>query len=113
MPRWIALSATLVMLVSAATPVLRAQQQPRPDPPTNVDVSKLPLNVARLQRQLREAVEREQRDGVVLRYTVNVFQQAPPLKLFTPQDNLRFGPTPSTAPTHKEMMSIVSPRWVR
>ena len=81
-------------------------------PPTNVDVSELPLNVARVQRQLREVVEREQRDGLALRYTVNVFEQAPRIELFTPEDNLRFGPTPFTAPTHKEMMSIVSPRWV-
>ena len=34
------------------------------------------------------------RNGPMLRYTVEVFAQAPRIQLFKPQDDLRFGPTP-------------------
>ena len=101
-----------VMVMSTET--VRAEQgQPGPAPQQSVDVSKLPVNLDRLQKKLVASVEREQRDGLVLRYTVQVFEQAPRIKLITPEDNIRFGPTRSTAPTHKEMMRVVSPVWVR
>ena len=78
-------------------------------PTTNEDVSARPLNTVRLQQQVHELVEREQRDGLALRQTVHVFEQAPRIKRFTPEDNLRFGPTPFTAPMDNQMVRIVWP----
>jgi len=78
-----------------------------------IDASKLPINVERLQKKLRESAVREQGSGLTLRYTVDVFAKAPSIEIITPQDNLRFGPTPNTAPTHQDMMNIVTPREFR
>jgi hypothetical protein len=100
-------SAALALLFAACFAVpARAQQ-------ADIDASKLPVNVERLQKKLQESVAREQRNGPTLRYTVEVFATAPRIELITPQDNLRFGPTPFSAPTHQEMMNIVTPQEFR
>ena len=78
-----------------------------------VDPSKLPVNVARLQRRFRQAVASEQFDGERLRFAVDVFAQAPRIQLFTPEDNLRWGPARNSAPTHQDMMNIVTPQEFR
>lgn len=87
--------------------------QARASTAPQVDVSKLPLNLARVQRQLRQTIEREQRDGNMLRYTIDVFAEAPPLVIFGPETDLRFGPVPYSAPTHQEMLNIVTPQEFR
>ena len=89
----------------------RVQQPPQKQtpPPPQFDVTRLPVDVDRLQRKLQEAVEREER-GAMLRFTVNVFGQAPPIVLVTPDDNLVFGKSRHGAPTHSEMLNIVTPR---
>jgi hypothetical protein len=80
-----------------------------------VDVGRLPINLQRIQRELAQQStrEREQRDGVNLRYLIDVFGQAPPIELFTPEDNLLNGPVPYGAPTHKEMIYMVTPEEFR
>ena len=78
-----------------------------------VDVSKLPVNVERIQRQLRQSTVREERDGLKLRYIVDVFGQAPRIELFTEQENLQNGPVPYGAPTHQQMIEAITPREYR
>lgn len=78
-----------------------------------VDVSKLPLNVSRIQREMRKTIEREELDGKVLRYNIDVFGQTPSIQLFAPDVDLRFGPVPYSAPTHREMMDFVTPQEFR
>jgi hypothetical protein len=78
-----------------------------------VDVSKLPVDLARIQRQLRQTTVREERDGLNLRYVVDVFGQAPRLELFTKQQNLLSGPTPYGAPTHQQMIEAMTPQEFR
>jgi hypothetical protein len=75
-----------------------------------VDVSKLPVDLARIERQLRQASVREERDGLNLRYFVDVFGQAPRLELFAPQENLLTGPVPYGAPTHQQMIEMITPQ---
>ena len=53
-----------------------------------VDVSRLPLNLDRIQRELRQPAIREERQGLNLRYVVNVYGQAPPIMFFGPEANL-------------------------
>ena len=81
--------------------------------PPAVDVDRLPLNLARLERQLQQSVTRENWDGFRLRYTVEVYGKAPRLQFFEPKDVLPTGPIPYGAPTHREMLDQVTPREYR
>ena len=127
-----ALSAAIVLAWSVGAGVAQAQEaatpvqppSPRADthesqdpqrstPQPQVDVSRLPLDLERLQRKLQQAVEREEREGATLRFRVDVVGIAPRIRIFTPEDNLVFGRAPYGAPTHREMMNIVTPREFR
>jgi hypothetical protein len=107
MKTWPTAVATLLLLGALPTASL-AQDKPSPEP--QVDATKLPVDLARMQRKLKQAVEREERNGPVLRYTIDVFGRAPRIELITPRDNLAFTPAPYGAPTHREMMNVVTPR---
>ena len=74
-----------------------------------VDVGKLPVNLDRIQRQLQQTSVREERDGLNLRYVVDVFGRAPQIELFTKQENLKDGPVPYGAPTHRQMIEAITP----
>jgi hypothetical protein len=80
--------------------------------PAPVDVSKLPIDMSRIRRQLAQVTVREQRNGPNLRYIVDVFGQAPPIDLFSsPTDpNFWTGPAPYGAPTHRDMMNLNTPQ---
>jgi hypothetical protein len=78
-----------------------------------VDVSRLPISVERIQRELKRAADREEHEGLNLRYIVSVYGQAPPIVVLGPQDDLVHGPVPRSAPTHREMIEHVTPREYR
>ena len=97
-------------------PALAGRVAQRPDPGEGgeaVDVSRLPLNLDRIQRGLRQSAIREEREGLNLRYVVEVYGQAPPFVLFGPEDNLVHGPVPYGAPTHRDMIAHVTPKEFR
>ena len=96
-------SAALLML--SLTSAVQAQDA--------LDVSRLPLNLDRIQRGLLQSAIREERQGLNLHYVVDVYGQAPPLVIFGPEDHLVFGPVPYGAPTHKEMLEQITPREYR
>jgi len=78
-----------------------------------IDVDRLPVNLERIQRGLRQSAVREEREGLNLRFTVEVYGQAPPIVLFEPGANLQSGPVPYGAPTHREMIEHVTPKEFR
>jgi len=78
-----------------------------------VNVDQLPVDLARIQRRLQRSAEREERDGLNLKYFVDVYGQAPPLQFFTKQDNLQAGPVPYGAPTHQQMLEMMTPKEYR
>ena len=78
-----------------------------------IDVDRLPVNLERIQRGLRQSAVREEREGLNLRYRVEVYGQAPPIVLFGPGANLESGPVPYGAPTHREMIEHVTPKEFR
>lgn len=80
-----------------------------------LDVSRLPLNLDRIQRGLLQSAILEERQGLDLHYVVvvDVYGQAPPLVIFEPEDNLMYGPVPYGAPTHKEMLEQITPKEYR
>ena len=80
----------------------------------NVDVGKLPVNLARIQKQLQQSNIREERDGLNLRYFVPVYGQAPRIDLFPQREpGLFTGPPPYGAPTHRQMIDQVTPQEYR
>ena len=98
--------ALFVLGIAAA-----AEAQTRSAP--SVDVSQLPIDLDRVQRKLQQSSVREEREGLNLRYIIEVFGQAPALVVFTKEDNLVNGPVPHGAPTHREMIEHVTPKEYR
>jgi hypothetical protein len=79
----------------------------------DVDVSRLPVNLERIHRELQRSTIREEREGLNLRYVVEVYGRAPAIVLFGPKDNLVHGPVPYGAPTHRDMIEHVTPKEFR
>ena len=75
-----------------------------------VELERLPINVGRIGRPLRQTQVREQHDGLRLRYDIQVYGEAPRFKLFTPLDNLLVGGVPNSAPTHNDMIRQMTPK---
>jgi hypothetical protein len=98
---WLVLAAGLVAQTAQPAPSAPASS------PSNEQYG---LNLARIQRGLQRSAERQDYDGLNLRYYVNVYAPAPPIQLFTKQDNLAFAPAPYGGPTHREMMDLITPR---
>jgi hypothetical protein len=113
-PRQTLIAAVLLL---GAAQAAAAQSAPVPTGTTGrdgvvavVDVSRLPIDLRRIERRFRQTTIREERDGLNLRYFVDVYAKAPDIVLFTPEDNLLTGPVPYGAPTHREMVDMMTPR---
>ena len=78
-----------------------------------IDVSRLPISLQNIERRFRQGQIREVRDGLNLRYFVDVFAKAPNIVLLTKEDNLEYGPVPHSAPTHRDMLEMMTPREFR
>ena len=99
-------AAVIGLLVFGAAHAASAQQ-------TSVDVKRLPIDLAKVTRELRQSTATENRTGLNIRYRVDVYGQAPRIELFTKQDNLAYGPAPYGAPTHRDMIEHVTPQEYR
>ena len=75
-----------------------------------IDVSRLPIDLRRIEKGFRQTTIREERDGLNLRYFVDVYAKAPNIVLFTKEDNLLYGPAPYGGPTHREMLEMITPQ---
>ena len=110
-------SALIVLGFAAAASAQEAQAQPAPPatatPAPATDSTQYGLNLARIQRGLQKSAERQEYDGLNLRYYVSVYAPSPSIKLFTPLDNLLYGQAPYGGPTHREMMDLITPREYR
>jgi hypothetical protein len=101
------LAVALAVLTLAAPAA--AQEKPAP----TVDVERLPVDVARIQRELQRQAEVEERDGLNLRYSLHVYGVAPRLQFFSEDEDLTTGPVPWGAPTHQEMINHITPQEYR
>ena len=95
--------ALIGLLVLGTARVAAAQEQ------SPVDVNRLPIDLAKVTSQLRQSAATESHNGLHIRYTIDVYGQAPRIELFTKQDNLTSGPVPYGAPTHREFIEHVTP----
>jgi hypothetical protein len=117
--RWIGPTAVMLFSLAQATGT-SAQGAPSgaaappqasaTTPVEGIDVSRLPISLSRIERQLRESSVREDHDGLRLRYIVDVYGQAPRIELFTKEDNLRNGPVPYGGPTHQDILQVITPQ---
>jgi len=96
-------------------------QEPRVEPrgtppqqqantPQQLDVARLPIDVERIRRELRQSGERQTQDGLNVEFQIDVFGRAPSLQLFTEADNLTTGPVPYGGPTHQQMLEMMTPK---
>src|SRR5689334_4154436 len=121
--RWIGPTALLLFSLTQATwasaqsadaPPAQPTAKPAPSAPApQVDVSQLPININRIQRQLRQSTVRDESDGLALRYVVDVFGQAPRIELFGNRDYSLTGPAPYGAPTHNDLLQVMTPQPFR
>jgi hypothetical protein len=81
--------------------------------PASVDVNRLPIDLARITRQLRQTQSTELHNGLHIRYTIDVYGAAPRIEFFSKEDHLQTGPVPYGAPTHREMINQVTPQEFR
>ena len=95
-----AAAQSVVALSTPAAPVQTAAP---------IDVSRLPIDLRRIEKSFRQTTIREERDGLNLRYFVDVYAKAPAIVLFTKEDNLFYGPVPYGGPTHREMLEMITP----
>ena len=102
--------AAALIALSLAAPAA-AQQDPAPvnGGSGTIDVDRLPIDVSRIHRELKQAQDVEERDGLNLRYRISVIGVAPPIDLFTDEVNLVNGPVPYGAPTHQEIVDHITP----
>ena len=120
--RWIGPAALLLFSLTQTTWASQEGSQPKPTakpdsaktapgPEPSVDVSRLPINLERIQRQLRrQSTVRDESEGLNLRYVVDVFGQAPRIELFPNRDFSLSGPAPYGAPTHQDMLRVMTPQ---
>jgi hypothetical protein len=112
------LGACVLMMVVGHPRAGLAQQartpstaSPVPAATSDINVDRLPIDLERIERQLRRSpTEREEFEGLQLRYYVDVYGKSPRIELFAPGENLTTGPTPWGAPTHKDMLQLVTPK---
>ena len=104
------------MAVGAQTPPAVAPAAPAPSvslaPP--VDARALGISLSRIARRLAaDSKARSQgASPLQLEYHIDVFGSAPELRFFTGED-LVFGAVPGSAPTHRDMLSHVTPQAFR
>lgn len=108
----------LAALLVFGLATVASAQQPAPVPADSdaprVDVTRLPINLNRINRGLRQTSERVERDGLRLRYSIDVYGTAPRIDVLDPaRDNLLRGPVPYGGPTHQEMLQIMTPQEFR
>jgi hypothetical protein len=97
------------LIVLSFSPGVRAQEKPA----ASVDVDRLPIDMSKIRKELQRQGDREEREGLNLRYSLHVYGVAPRLQFFTEDDNLTTGPVPWGAPTHQEIINHITPQEFR
>jgi hypothetical protein len=108
-----------IVLLAAST--AGAQDRPPAQPPADrqatasapaLAVEQLPISIDRIQKKLAIAPATTNIGGLKLEYYIQVYGTAPKIDFFTGFD-ARTGPVPHSAPTHGDMLDVVTPRGFR
>jgi hypothetical protein len=98
---------TAVVVGGLATSAF-AQESPAP-PKAPIDASRLGIDVSRIQRQLKQDASRGERNGLNLKYYIDVYGTTPAFQLFANSKEATQGPVPYGEPTNREMLNIMTP----
>ena len=99
--------ALIGMLAIGVANVAAAQEQSQRG--STVNVNRLPIDLHRIQRDLRQSAETQSDNkGLKIAYRVDVYGQAPRIELFTKDDDLSSAKVPYGAPTHQDMLYQVT-----
>jgi hypothetical protein len=92
--------ACIGLLVAGIANVAAGQEQA-----SAVNVNRLPIDLHRIQRDLREsAATQSENHGLKIAYRVDVYAPAPRIEIFTKEDQLASGAVPYGGPTHADML---------
>ncbi len=106
-----ALVAMIVLALSLAASIPASAQDKTAARPVNVNL--LPISLHRIQRAIQESRSTANHEGLHLRYQIDVYGQAPPIQFLTKGDDLRYGEVPRSAPTHQDMLYMMTPQEFR
>lgn len=98
----------------ALGPVAARAQTSEPAAPPALNAGAMGISLSRIARRL-DAESEARSDGLSplkLEYHVDVYGNAPQLRFFTGQD-LIYGAVPGSAPTHRDMLNLVTPQAFR
>ncbi len=106
---------------SVSNPATPAGQQAAPRTPeggegakpSGVNYDLLSSSLVRIRRELKELPPSTSYTPLKLDFYVEVVAKAPAILLFTPQDLASVGPVPWGAPTHQEMLDLMTPQEFR
>jgi len=102
----------VLIALSLAAPVA-AQDPAAREAPQAVDVDRLPVDLKRIHKRLNQYGDLIERDGLNLRYQIQIYGFAPPIEFFGEDANLKHGPVPYGAPTHREIIEHITPQEYR
>jgi len=105
------LAGGLAAALALGPAVSRAQTA---DPTPALNAGAMGISLSRIARRLdaESAARSEGVSPLKLEYHVDVFGNAPQLRFFTGQD-LIYGAVPGSAPTHRDMLNLVTPQAFR
>jgi len=109
--------AAVLLVLGMSLPALAQSAAAREGPEkgtSSINVDRLPLDLGRIHRELKRAPEdSEVREGLRLRYFLQIYGTAPELRIFSETDDLIHGPVPYGGPTHREMLNVMTPQEFR
>jgi len=95
--------ALIGLLVAGVADVAAGQDQRQQA--STVNVNRLPIDLHRIQRDLRQSAEtQDENHGLKIAYRVDVYGAAPRIEIFTKEDQLGSAAVPYGAPTHQDML---------
>lgn len=112
--RWAAVGLLGVLLIAPGPARGQSDPSASAQPPSaglGEPSASLPVSLERIKRRLLDRPA-QQTDLLRLQYYVEVYGKAPKVDLFAGFD-LRHGPVPFTAPTHQDILEMVTPQEFR
>src|SRR5690554_6279388 len=107
------LTGLLIAVLTCGTPSASAGQERQAEPAVKADMDEIPVSLTRIRRELaRDAREDSRFEDFRLLTTLHVFGVAPPIQLFTPEEEMDlggYGGVRYGSPTHFEFLSQVQP----
>jgi hypothetical protein len=110
---------TIMLATAALLGWTSAAMAQAPAPPPQAPAAEsaasdaVPVSLKRVRKQLLTPVPRKTGPGLRLEYHVDVYGRSPKLFIFDEAQPFGRGPVPFTAPTHHEIIDLVTPQMFK